>query len=40
MSYLEGAKLCPVRRRQNGGKGHYHVEAERVEAVAYNSQSS
>lgn len=40
MSYLGGAKLSPLRRRQDGGKGHYHDETEGVEAVACNSQSA
>jgi hypothetical protein len=37
MSYFGGAKLFRVRRRQDGGKGHYHDEAEGVEAVTHDS---
>jgi len=40
MSYFGGAKLSRLRRRQDGGKGHYHDEAEGVKTAACDSESA
>jgi len=35
---MQSAKLPVLRRRQDGGKGHYHNAAERIKAIQDDSR--